>query len=469
MARVIIVGGGLSGLSLAYYLLRDKPSYEVVLIEKSPYLGGKARTLREQGFIVECGVNGVLDNKPSTIALATALDVAVYPSDRGAKRRFIVRSNGQLKIPESPIEFLKSDLLSFKGKLRLLKEPFIPSYFENPNRDKGSYDETVEEFVKRRIGDEALSYLIDPMVTGIFAGDPKRLSLRHCFPKIYNLEAKYGGLIRGMLQLKRKAKRGTNDPKGVSAGPAGMLVSFKKGIGELVDALYNWLIERMGDDAIIKGIGAKEIIWHDRFKVEVSLQDGSSISGSHAVIACPSKDAAMLFRGSGAQLKALSSLLSSIDYPPIAVVAFGVKKGAVRHDLDGFGFLCPNIEARKILGTLWDSSIFPNRAPEGMALLRSLVGGARQRTLPLLPDKDLIDLVYKELKGLMGMVSPPDFVKIYRWPRAIPQYNRGYGQILEGVQGILCKKKGIIARCNWIGGVSLNDCIYNSRLIARTI
>jgi len=454
MAKVVIVGGGLSGLSFAYYLRAARPGWEVLVLEKDERLGGKARTLKEDGFIVELGVNGVLDNKPSTIGLAKDLGLKILMSNQDAKRRFVVKDGHLEKLPESPKEFLFSGLLSIGGRIRVAMEPFIP-------KGETSKDESLAAFAQRRLGKEAYLRLIDPMATGIYAGDPERLSLKSCFPRIHELESRYGSLIRAMITLSREAKKKKTGKK-VGAGPGGNLVSFKDGMGEFVERLS----QSLGGDIVRNGVGAREVIKNGRFNWEVVTTEGEAIQCTHVVLACPARDVSKITKGS---IGDLSRLADAIDYPPVAVVAFGVKLSHVERSLRGFGFLTPGCEGRSILGTLWDSSVFINRAPEGWALLRSLVGGARRRDLPGRPDRELIDLTYKELKGLIGLKKAPDFVRVHRWPRAIPQYNVGHEDQKNAILAILKKHPGLFIRCNWIGGVSLNDCVQNSKQLASTI
>lgn len=454
MAKIVIIGGGLSGLSLAYFLKENRPSYEILLLEKESILGGKARTAKNEGFLVELGVNGVLDNKPSTVGLAKRLGLEILMSNQNSKRRFVVKDSGLKRLPESPVDFLSSDLLSISGRLRVLMEPFIP-------KAKGIGDESLESFAIRRLGTEAFKRLIDPMATGIFAGDPSRLSLMSCFPRIWELESQYGSLIRAMIRLTMEAKRAKSGKK-VEAGPGGNLVSFNEGMSELVNALK----EDLGPDIIKCSSEVTEIIKKGRFEWEVHLKNSEAIECSHVVLSCPAKETASLTRDS---IPELSSLANSIDYPPIAIVAFGIRPNWVDRDINGFGFLSPGSENRSILGTLWDSSIFPNRAPAGWVLLRTLLGGARRRDIPYKSNQKLIDLTYQELKELMGLKKAPDYIKIHRWRHAIPQYNIGHQDRVEKLFRILKKNSGLFVRCNWVGGVSLNDCIQNSFDLANGI
>lgn len=453
MARVVVIGAGISGLSLAWYLKTMKPEWECLILEASSRVGGKAWTVQEEGFLCEKGVNGFLDNKPSSLELAADLKLPLYPANENSKRRFVVKKRKLVKLPEKPQEFLLSPLLSPLGRLRVLMEPFIAKAHANQ-------EESLAEFARRRLGEEAFQNLIDPMAKGIYAGDPERLSLKYCFPRIFELEQTYGSLIKAMLSLKKKAAK--EGKKGPGAGPGGHLTSFERGMSQLTDCLGALLNDHIKLDA-----GAVELFKADASgEWQVTTERGDTISATHVVMACPAKTAASL---TAPYAPALASALKNIDYPPVTVAALGFRKKNLKHDLNGFGFLIPEIERRSILGVLWDSSIFLNRAPDGYALLRCLIGGARAREQACLDDSALLDTVKKELKELMGIDTAPEFVRIFRWQEAIPQYNTGYGALLSCLQQEAKNLPNIYMRCNWIGGVSFNDCIANSWAMAQKL
>ncbi len=452
MAHCIIVGAGLSGLSLAWYLKKfSKNSIEVTILEGENRAGGKAWTDKKGGFLIEKGVNGVLDNKPSTIELAKELGLSLLKSNDASRVRFVVRDGRLIKLPDSPASFLKSDVLSFSGKLRLFCEPFIKRHPE-------VLDESLASFAKRRLGEEAYNYLIDPMASGIYAGNPERLSLKACFPRIYELEQKYGSLIKAMISLQREARR-KGEKKKASAGPGGVLTSFNSGMEELVEALCDKLKENLYLNQEVQAIYYESGLW----KVETG--GSKPYEGTHVVLALPAYKAKKIMKDFS---KRLAKLFSFFEYPPIAVCAFSFKKDQVR-DLNGFGFLCPNLEKRAILGCLWDSSVFRYRAPEGYHLLRCLMGGMRNRHVLEKTDSQLLELSLSELKSLIGIKAEPELAKCYRWKRAIPQYHIGYDNLLFQIKEELLKHKGLYIRCNWIGGVSLNDCVLNSKRLARFI
>ncbi len=451
MAHVVIIGGGMSGMSLAWYLKNLKPDWQLSLLEAEDRPGGKAWTEYRQGFVIERGVNGVLDNKPWTLDLAAELGVRPLRSRKASAKRFIIRNDTLMDLPSSGKAFLSSRLLSLSGKLRLLREVFV-------RQGNELVDESLEEFATRRLGREAFEYLIDPMASGIYAGNPSRLSLKSCFPRIHELEREYGSLIRAMIRLQIAARRKRR--KGPSAGPGGVLTSFREGMGELVDALK----QALSDD--IKLACKAKVVRRSEGKWLVELEDASVMEASHLVISCPAYAASRLLEK---VCPAISEICAHIEYPPIAVVAFGVSKKAMSNNLDGFGFLSPHVEKRRILGALWDSSVFDGRAPQGYHLVRCLIGGMRDRHCLSRTDAELEDWAYKELKELCGLRKPPDFSAVFRWQKAIPQYHVGHEALMERLGQELESQPGLFIRCNWIGGVSLNDCIMHSRRLARQI
>jgi len=445
-AETIIVGGGISGLSLAYFLLKRNPELDLKLIEAEKRAGGKIITEKVSGFLCEGGVNGFLSNKPSTIALAKELNIEPVKGSESAQKRYIL-INGKLKeVSSNPLKFFLSSLLSFSGKIRMIREYFIPPLKEEK-------DESVEEFVSRRVGREFYEKLIDPMSTGIYAGDSSRMSMRSCFPKVYFLEKKYGGLIKGLLALKKERKD-------VKAQPETVLMSFKGGMLELINSLESKLKGR-----IIKG---KKVTGcnYENGTYKVFLESGETIATRKIIFACPAHETAQILKDFD---KELSDILNSIPYPPLSVVALGFKRQQICFGTDLYGFLVPYREKRKILGTLFDSSIFPNRAPEGYVLLRSMIGGRRAPELALLPDEKLIDLALSELREIIKIKGEPNFIKIFRWERAIPQYEVGHEEKLKRIDEILKKYQGLYLTGNAYRGVSVNDCIENSLKLSEKI
>ena len=447
--KLVIIGGGITGLSLAYFLLEKNPSLDIVVLESEKKAGGKIWTDKVNGFLCEGGVNGFLDNRPKTLELVSKLALTPLRSSDNARKRFIFSEGKLHRLPESPGAFFRSNLLSLSGRLRIIGEIFAP---------KGSgEDETLASFAKRRLGKEAYEKLIDPMASGIYAGDPEKMSLKSCFLKVYNLEQKYGSLIKGMLKLQKEAKK---TGKKVGAGPGGVLTSFYDGMGMMIDALSGILGGRLKTGTRAVSVDKQK----DNYLVYLS--DGSHLDAEAVVFAAPAFETSGMVKDID---KNLSSVLGEIPYPAVSVVCFGYKRERFKHPLDGFGFLIPGREGRRILGTLWDSSVFPNRAPEGYVLLRSMLGGVKMSDLALQDENRLADVVMAELRDIMGITTQPDFVKVYTHKQGIPQYPLGHQQRLATIDKMISNFKRLYITGNAYRGIGVNDCIENSYTLAERI
>jgi oxygen-dependent protoporphyrinogen oxidase len=311
----------------------------------------------------------------------------------------------------------------------------------------------------RRLGRQAFERLIDPMASGVFAGDATRLSLKSCFPRINEIESEYHSLIRGLIKLQAKARReGSRNKPG--PGPGGTLTSFEGGMSVLTEALAAQLGTRVKTAAPVQAVGREG----DYFSVE--LEDGREEQCDRLVLAAPAHAQARMLEGYS---PALAKLLTEIPYPPLSVCCFGYRKAIVGEVLDGFGYLVPSKEKRAVLGTIIDSNVFPGRAPEGSVLLRSMLGGARSPALAKLPDERIIDRVRGDLRDILGLTAEPDFIRIFRHRRAIPQYVVGHGARLEVIDGLLQKHPGLVLTGNAFRGVSLNDCVVNAEKTAQSL
>ena len=461
MPRIVIIGAGLSGLCTAHYLVRylcdAGKEAEILLLEADGVPGGKMRTVRQDGFHMEWGPNGFLTNKPYGMELVKELRIEnrLARSSDLARKRYIFSGGALHRLPETPPAFFRSRLLSLSGRARILCEPFAGGPPSN-------VDESLGDFARRRLGPEALEKLIDPMVTGIFAGDPDRMSLRSSFPLIYDLERKYGGLVRGMIALKReRSEMGVR--REMSAGPGGVLMSFDQGVQALTDALASALSEGLHLNVSVERVERRG----DSYGLLLS-ESGvrEAMEADVVVVATPAYEAARLLAPLD---EALCDALSAIPYSPIAVAALGYDAARLGNPLDGFGFLIPRGENRKILGALWDSSVFPNRAPEGKALLRVMVGGVRAPELAALPEESLVALSRSELSGILGIDAEPVLARTFFHDRGIPQYLVGHGKRLERIDARLAAFPGLHLNSNAYRGIALNDCVLQSRLTAERI
>ena len=461
MTRIAIIGAGISGLSAAYAIERGAKAagldVETVVFEKEGRTGGKILSIHEEGFLCEWGPNGFLDNKPMTLELCDQLGIRdrLLRSNDNARKRFIYSGAELHRLPENGLSFLQSRLISWPGKLRLAYEMLIPAA-------TSGQDETLADFGRRRLGAEALDKLIAPMVSGIFAGDPETMSLKSCFPRIYQLEREYGGLIKAMVKMarKKKAERKAGKVVASAAGPGGVLTSFTDGIQELTESTGNALAGKVRTGAPVSAIVRKQ------GGFELQFSDGSTFDAEIVVSAAPAHALAGMVEGLDV---AAAAILREIPYATMNVVCFGYQRGKIFRDLDGFGYLIPKKEGKPILGTLWDSSIFPNRAPEGQVLLRSMMGGATNPTAIHLSDEEVKTRVMAALREIMGITEAPDFVRIFRHEKAIPQYTVGHGQRLLALDERLNGHPGLFFTGNAFFGIGLNDCVNASNQMAARV
>ena len=412
------------------------------------------RTDREEGWLVEAGPNTALETTPLLGQLLSELGILeqrIY-ADPAASRRYILREGELRAIPMTPSSALFTRLWSLKGRLRILKEPFV---------GRATEEESVAGFVTRRLGKEFLDYAINPFVAGVYAGDPRTLSIRSAFPKMYALESKYGGLFRGMLALKRERK-GSKNPAGGSR-----LLTFSGGMQTLPRSLASELGDSLVLNAPVERIIPMRAGRNPIHVVTVRRNGASeSIQASAVVLASPAAATAAIIRPIDPEM---SKKLESIYYPPVASVFFGFKQDQLARPLDGFGFLVPEVEGRQILGSIWSAALFPGRAPEGCVALTTFVGGARQPGLVSLDDEQLKSLVLKELQSIMGIRGDPLFSRITRWEHAIPQYTMGYESVLRAIDRFEQNFRGAFICSNYRGGIAVGDCVSSASNISEQI
>jgi len=434
--KVVVVGGGISGLAAAWRL-RER-GLDVVVLEASDRAGGKIKTERAGEWLVEHGPNGFLDSRRPVLELArdVGLGAELVPADDRAEHRYLFLRGELRAVPHSPPAFLRSNLLSRRGRLRMLAEPLVP-----PRRSET--DESVYDFAARRIGPEAASSLVDPMVTGVYAGDVRQLSLRAAFPRLHALEMDHGGLVRGMLA---RRKQSTGGP----SGPGGRLTSFDGGMSAFIDALAGGLGEAVQTGRPATAIERSDGGWR------VSAAGGDPIACEAVALCTPTDVSARLL---GPLAPAATAPLDAVPYAPAAVVAVGYRTIDLPRPLDGFGYLVPSGEGRRVLGVVWSSTLFSHRAPNDHALLRVIVGGAHHPELLGLDDAALLGVVREELRATLGPLPDPAFSRIVRWPRAIPQYTLGHTDRLRAAEAAIASHGGLFLGGNGLYGVSLADCV----------
>ena len=450
--KTAIVGAGISGLATGQAILARDSNAEVVIFESDARTGGKVFSeITEEGYLCEWGVNAFLDKSPRTLELCEEIGLNPVSGDVAAKKRYVFSENYLHKLPEKPPEFLASKLLSFPGRMRVIGEIFS-------GRTKLP-DETLEQFGARHLGREAFEKLIDPMASGVFAGDATKMSLKSCFPRIHEVEAEFGSLIRGLIKLQKKARQqGKKDTPG--PGPGGNLTSFKSGMSVMTDTLTAQLGPRVRTGTPVSSIS------RDDSQYTLHLENGGSEAFDAVILATPAWAQADILDDLA---PGISKLLREIEYPALSVVCLGYRAQDAAGCMDGFGFLVPSREKRSILGTVADSNVFPGRAPEGSVLYRTMVGGARCSQLAELPDEQLLDRVRSDLEDIMGLKAEPEFVSIYRHERAIPQYLVGHADRLEVIESHLHDFPGLILTGNAFRGVSLNDCVLNAEKTAEKV
>jgi oxygen-dependent protoporphyrinogen oxidase len=453
MPRVVIVGAGPSGLAVAFRLKQARPDVGLTLLEARSRPGGNVWTEQRDGFRVEAGPNGFLDNKPGMMQLCRDLNLGdrlIAASEGSRKNRYVFVRDRLHKLPASPLGILTTPLLSPAGKLALLREPF-----RKPPRNPPA-DESVAAFARRRFGREAADIFVDALVTGIHAGDPEALSLRAAFPRLAQFEAEYGSVLRGFLRAAKQRKRDAQ-ARGEAPAPSRMW-SFRDGLGVFVEVLADRLPVTLG--AAVTRVERTERGWRVH-------GDGADRWDADAVVlTCPAYAQAAIVADLDAKL---ADDLAGIAYNRVAVVALGYRQADVPRPLDGFWYIAPQNTRRDILGVQWCSSIFPDRAPPGFVLWRVLCGGTSRPDVFDLPDDELVRACHRELRHALGVVGEPVFRQIVRWPRAIPQYVVGHRERVACIESAAANHTGLYVTGNALHGVALNDVAEQAEQVARRV
>ncbi len=446
--QILVIGGGISGLSVLHNLKKKyaaDPHIQVRLLEKNGYAGGTARTKKYPHCLFEEGPNGFLDSKKSTLQLAQELgiDGDLLPAHHQSAIRYICLKNKLHKLPHNPAGMFKFKPFSLYDKIRFPLEFFVPKG-TTPN-------ETVYDFGKRRIGENFSRLFLDPMVSGIFGGDARNMDLKSAFPRIYEIEQTYGSLIKGMIALK-KQKSLENKSSAPSGQPAGHLTSFRGGMSQLTDALY----KRYHDSIHLY----EEVTVIHRLAESFSVETTKTQYFAQEVfIGAPAYKAAKFVANFAPKL---SHALEQITYAPIAVVGLVYRKQQFDRFPEGFGYLIPSSEGKKVLGVLFCSNIFPERCDQDHFLFRVMIGGARHPDIINLSHDELYALARGEIVDTLKIQDPPADQIIKVWPEAIPQYNTQYPSLKLTIEDELKKFHGLHLVANYLNGVSLNDCTANA-------
>ncbi len=496
MRDTVIVGAGISGLVAAYRL--KSLGVDALLLETSGRAGGVIRSETIDGYLIERGPNSSQGTE-ELMALADELGIAQEIVEGDPKAPAYIYHNGELHaVPMSAGAFLKSRLFSARGKLRLIREFFVPARKEES-------EESVFSFAERRIGREGAERMISAFVSGIYAGDAKKLSVQAAFPKMVNLEMSYGGLFRGMFAKAKEAKKKSMAPSGPRSRRS---CSFRRGMSFLTDTLAEIIGEDLmlgcsdidlkseisdftgrsdidlkseisdftgGSDVDLEsetsnfkgsfGIDLKSEI--SNFKLSFSRSGiREEISCKNVIISTPAFAASRLVATVSEEL---SRLLGEIEYPPLAIVYLAYDESMIGHSLHGFGFLAAPRDGLSVLGCVWNTSLFEGRAPEGKALMTIFIGGARNPAAARLADDELVALAHGEIQRAMKIRGEPRSISITRYERAIPQYNLGHAARVRRIDELIRQNAGLYIAGNYLRGPSTGDCVKEADRVAREV
>ena len=439
----VILGAGPAGLAVANAMVRA--GAQVKIIEPASRVGGSIRTIQEDGWLVETGPNTLQLEGPEDEALlgAYGLGAITQSADMRAAKRYLFAHGKLHGFGGNPLAILTSGLLSWSGKLRLLSEPF--------RAQGGHAGETVEAFATRRFGAEAAALLMDPVISGVHAGDPAKLVMADCFPRLHQFEREYGSVLNGLRRAPKLARK---------------VVGFPRGMQQLADAMAAPIgVENLRLRSVATQIRRDAKGWNVAWRAADGTEDGAS--AKHLIVTAPHWHwGALPFD------ETVTRLLrdwENAQVPAVTVVARGYAVADVPHPLDGFGYLTPGVEQREVLGCLFPTSVLPARAPEGHALLCCFIGGARRPDLAALPDEALRKVVDKELATTLGIQAAPRKEWIQRWERAIPQYDAGQRRREEALAQAEAAHPGLHFHGAFRSGISLMHVIRSGDALGRAL
>jgi oxygen-dependent protoporphyrinogen oxidase len=465
--KLAVIGGGIAGLSAAYYAVRSR-KYEVTLLEASSRWGGKIITERLPfdggNFIIEGGPDTFLATKPWGVALCQELGLAdrLHGTNPRQKNTYVLHRDRlqplpdglALMIPTDIASILKSQLVSWPGKFRMGLDFLLPAH-------NGHHDESLGHFVSRRLGREAYEALIEPLMSGIYAGDGDQLSLRSTFPYLRDLEARHGSLARGALAMRKKMS--------AAPGSRSAFLTPTTGLAEIVEALVETLTRNGADlrldtraNAVTRNL--------ERGTWNLTLGTGESIESDSVILATPAPVSGQLLASLDPEL---ASVLGSIPYAPTATVTLAYRQGDLPRPLDGYGYVIPRCEGRRALACTWTSTKFPHRAPEGYALLRVFIGRAGESPSPSgrgdRGEGALLALARQELELTLDISAEPLASRVFIWENAMPQYNLGHPEKLAKIEAALTRHPGLALAGNGYRGIGIPDCIHSGEMAVDAV
>jgi protoporphyrinogen/coproporphyrinogen III oxidase len=453
-APVVIIGGGISGLACAFRL--KQRGIPFLLLEKSNRFGGVIQSIQQDGFLFERGPQSFTLTAP----LNELIEAAGLSSEllRAPSRmpRYIYVGGKLVAAPMSPFSLLTTSLLSANTKWNLLAEPLRRTH-------PPTEDESIASFVRRKFGNSLLDNLAAPFVSCVYAGDPEKLSLRSAFPQVHEWEKNHGSLLRGAIRKMRSR------PKNPNAQKVRGICSLQRGVSSLFDALG----ANLGDSARL-GVGVEAVIRNtseskERFEVRCTFggaQRTESLAASAVICATETAPAGAMLASSSEQF---AKSLARIPYAPIAVVSAGYRREAVGRALDGFGFLVPRKEELRVLGCVWNSALFPGRAPEGHVLLTSFAGGALNPELCTWSEDRIASAVHEDISRVLNINEEPVAQNVHVYQRAIPQYNLGHFRIMTELQWTCDATPGLYLAGNYLEGPSMGACVERSFRVVNEV
>ena len=424
--EIAIIGGGITGLAAAFTL--QKLGIPYTLVEAGSFLGGVIRTEARDGFLLEGGPDSILAQKPEGLALCRELGLAdrLVPTNPDDRSVYILRGGRLHPLPEGMMlavptrirPFLRSRLFSWPGKLRMGLDLVIP-------RRNGHSDESIASFLRRRFGQEAVERLGEPLLAGIHAGDPERLSILATFPRFRELEIRSGSLVRGMWAAPRpKREPGEQQPSA--------FYSLRCGLRELVDAL----VLRLDRDALVTKLPVRQVE-RNGTGYRLRLDRQATLEATRVIVAAPGPRIAPALRE---LVPETAAVLAAIPFASSATVLLGYRREQVAHPLKGYGMVVPRTEGLRTTALSFVSTKFPYRAPDGHVLLRGFLGGVRDGSVLGLTDEEMVDTVTREMTGLLGLRGGPVMTRVFRWPGGTPQLEVGHLDRMDAVEALLARR-----------------------------